>query len=129
MLQQTHLGDRVVNLAEEALGERLTETPTIPTDFELHFGATSFNPDGTFESDSESPAVTVVHPDRPIVYSEGFWGGQFSNRPDDNGDPRLVAGFFDALFAEAGGGGFGYFYGMFNALSDPFRQTGRSEEP
>lgn len=128
VLQQTHLGDRVVNLAHEALGDRLTETPTIPTDFELQFATTHFNRDGTFESDPESPAATVVHPDRPIVYSEGFWGGHFSNRPDENGDPRLVAGFYDALFVEAEGGGVGYFEGMFNSLSDAFRQSDRSDQ-
>lgn len=95
------------------LGDRLRQLSALPTDYELHLDAVSFNPDdGTFEH----PAVTVKHPERTVTQSEGFWGGQFSNLPDADGNPRLVAGFSDAGFEEADGSS-GSFWGMFNGLS------------
>ena len=97
-----HLPDEVQPLAES------------PTDYELHLGVASFNPDnGTFEHSG----VTVRHPERTITQSGGFWGGGFSNIPDPAGNPRLLSGFGDALFEEADGS-VGYFWGMFNGLSE-----------
>lgn len=97
-----HLSDAVQPLAEP------------PTDYELHLGVAPFDPDnGTFEH----PEVTVRHPERAIVQSQGFWGGGFSNIPDPAGNPRLVSGFSNALFEEADGS-IGYFWGIFNGLSE-----------
>ena len=97
-----HLSDAVQPLAEP------------PTDYELHLGAASFYPDdGTFEH----PDVTVKHPNRALTPLGGFWGGGFSNIPDPAGNPRLVAGFSSAAFEEADGS-LGYFWGIFNGLSE-----------
>ena len=101
----------------------MRELKALPTDYELHLGAVAFNPDGTFEL----PDVTVMHPERTITQSEGFWGGGFSNIPDSAGNPRLVAGFSDAEFEEADGS-LGSFWGMFNGLSTSWL-AGENEEP
>ena len=106
-------------------GGATRELHALPTDYELHLGAVAFNAeDGTFEK----PEVTVVHPERIITQSEGFWGGQFSNIPDSAGNPRLVAGFSEAEFEEADGS-LGYFWGMFNGLSTTWLGGGESQEP
>ena len=97
----------------ELFGGPAREIHALPTDYELHLGAVSFNTeDGTFEHTD----VTVRHPERTITQSGGFWGGQFSNIPDSAGNPRLAAGFSDAEFEEADGS-VGSFWGMFNGLS------------
>ena len=89
-----------------------------PRDYELHFPAIRFNPDGTFETDE---GVTVSHPERAIEeIHHGFWGGGFSNRRDSAGNPRLVNGFGSVLFSEADGSA-SYFAAIFNALSPDFR--------
>ena len=93
-------------------------------DYEVHLGVASFDPDnGTFEH----PDATVRHPERTITQSEGFWGGGFSNIPDPAGNPRLVSGFNSALFEEADGS-VGYFWGMFNGLSESWL-TEESQAP
>ncbi len=108
-----------------ALGWRPSDPPeAAPTDYEVHFGPAPFNPDGTFESTD----VTVTHPERTITQSGGYWGGQFSNRPDRTGNPRLVAGFSEGEFAEADGSN-GALQAIFNALSEPFRTSGTSQGP
>lgn len=108
-------GDIIVWRARvhDVLGGQVSRLEALPTDYELHLGAVTFNPDGTFEL----PEVTVMHPERTITQSEGFWGGHFSNIPDAAGNPRLVAGFSDAQFEEADGSS-GSFFGMFNGLSE-----------
>ena len=55
--------------------------------------------DGTFEIED----VAVKHPDRTVTNSEGDWGGSLSNIPDENGNPRLAAGFTGAQFEESDG--------------------------
>ncbi len=107
----------------DLLGDEVRQLEALPTDYELHLGTVTFNPDGTFEL----PDVTVMHPERTITQSEGFWGGGFSNTPDSAGNPRLVAGFSDAEFEEADGSR-GSFWGMFNGLSTTWL-TGESQEP
>ena len=106
------------------LGDEVRDLEAAPTGYELHFGATPFNPDGTFEHSD----VTVRHPERPVMGSSGFWGGQFSNVPDRTGNPRLVAGFNEVEFEEDDGSG-GLFRGIFTALSEPFRLSGESQGP
>ncbi len=102
------------------LGAELRDVQGIAADYELHFGETAFNPDGTFEHDD----VTVRHPERTVTQSEGYWGGLLSNVPDAAGRPRLVAGFSKMDFEE-GDGSIGEFVGTFVALSE----TARTSEP
>ena len=95
-----------------------------PTDFEVHLGATPFNPDGTFENTD----IRVTHPQRDITQSTGLWAGQFSAVPDADGNPRQVIGFSDAGFSEADGSG-GSFLGIFAALTQATVEPGESEKP
>ena len=113
-IRRSHLHD--------LLGDEMRQLEALPTDYEMYLGAVTFNPDGTFEL----PGVTVMHPERTITQSEGFWGGQFSNISDPAGNPRLVAGFSDAEFKEADGS-LGSFWGMFNGLSTSWRSGGNQE--
>lgn len=95
------------------LGDELRDVQGIAADYELHFGETVFNQDGTFEYDD----VTVRHPARTVTQSEGYWGGTLSNIPDEAGHPRLVAGFSGADFEESDDS-VGRFFGTFVALSE-----------
>ncbi len=102
------------------LGDEVRDVGSIAAGYELHFGDTPLNPDGTFEHVD----VTVKHPERTVTHSEGHWGGSLSNIPDQDGNPRLVAGFSGADFGESDGSA-GQFFGTFVALSEPFRASGR----
>ena len=102
------------------LGDELLDVQGIAAGYELHFGETAFNPDGTFQHDD----VTVRHPERTVTQSEGSWGGSLSNVPDAAGHPRLIAGFSGADFEESDGS-IGEFAGSFVALSE----TARASEP
>lgn len=101
------------------LGDEPRDAQTIASGYELHFGDTPFNPDGTFQRTD----VTVRHPERTVVRSEGHWGGLLSSMPDRSGNPRLVAGFSAADFVESDGSA-GRFFGTFVALSEAFRGAG-----
>ena len=101
------------------LGDDVRDARAVAANYELHFGVTPVNDDGTFEHTD----VEVRHPDRTVTRSEGHWGGALSNKPDKDGNPRLVAGFSDATFEESDGST-GLFYGTFVALSEPFRASG-----
>ena len=101
------------------LGEEFRDIRSIAADYELHFGDTLFNPEGTFQD----PDVTVRHPARAVTHTEGHWGGLLSNVPDQDGNPRLVAGFSSAEFEDSDGS-VGEFIGTFVALSNPFRESG-----
>ena len=102
------------------LGDDVRDVRAIAAHYELHLGATPLNPDGTFEHDD----VTVKHPERTVTHSEGHWGGSLSNIPDQEGNPRLVAGFSGGSFEESDGSA-GEFFGTFVALSGSFRASGR----
>ena len=102
------------------LGDEVRDAQAIATDYELHLGEAPFDPDGTFDH----PEVTVTHPERTVTHSEGSWGGLLSNIPDQEGNPRLAAGFSDAEFEESDGSA-GSFVGSFVALSDALRESGR----
>ena len=106
------------------LGDDVRDVRAVAADYELHFGATQLNDDGTFEHTD----VEVRHPERTVAHSEGHWGGTLSNIPDRDGNPRLVAGFSDAGFEESDGSA-GLFYGTFVALSEPFRASGNGNGP
>ena len=85
----------------------------LPTDYELHFGVTDINPNGSFVNTD----VTVVHPERTVTESSGSWDGRLSNQPDADGNPRLVAGSTDVEFVEADGS-VGEFRSLFTALGE-----------
>ena len=102
------------------LGDEIRDVQSVASDYELHFGETAINPDGTFEHTD----VTVRHPERTIAQSEGHWGGAFSNIPDRAGNPRLAAGFSSVDFEESDGST-GTFIGTFVALSETLEAPGR----
>jgi len=104
------------------LGDDVHDVRAVAADYELHFGATSLNDDGTFETTD----IEVRHPDRAVVQSEGFWGGSLSNRQDADGNPRLVVGFNAAEFEESDGSA-GSFVGAFLALSERLRASGKGD--
>ncbi|MCY4003840.1 MAG: hypothetical protein OXF33_09075 [Rhodospirillales bacterium] len=83
----------------------------LPADYDVQFEA-SFGASGAFED----TAITVAHPERTVVSSVGTWQGQFSNKPDVDGNPRRVVGSTDVLFAEEDGS-HGRFTGIFDALT------------
>lgn len=93
------------------LGRRAQEPLAKPNEYELHFGKTMIGSRGTFENTD----VTLRHPERTVTQSSGNWGGSFSNKPDADGNPRLVAGFGSAQFDEADGSQ-GEFRAIFRAL-------------
>ena len=97
------------------LGDEVRDVRSVAADYELHFGVTPINPDGTFER----TGVEVRHPDRTVTHAEGGWGGTLSNIPDRDGNPRLAAGFSSAYFEERDGS-VGEFFGTFVALSESF---------
>ena len=59
------------------------------------------------------------HPEREVMRSRGFWGGSLSAFDDEDGNPRLIAGFKDAGFEEDDGSR-GFFWGVFTVLSETF---------
>ena len=61
----------------------------------------------------------------PSVARGGAWGGIFSSRHDEDGNPRLVAGFNSVYFEESDGSE-GEFVGSFLGLSEAFKKTGVS---
>ena len=102
------------------LGDEVRDVQSIAAGYELHLGEAPFNPDGTFEH----AGLTVKHPERTVTHSEGGWGGSLSNIPDQEGNPRLVAGFTSVEFEESDGS-VGEFVGSFVALSESLRASGR----
>ncbi len=108
-----------------ALGWRQGEPPAAtPTDYEVHLGPTPFTRGGAFRAAD----VRVAHPGRSVAQSGGSWEGRFSNRPDGEGNPRLVAGTSLAEFTETDGSR-GSLEGIFTALSESFGNPGRSRRP
>ncbi len=106
------------------LGPGLGDAPDAAGDYELHLATSIIREDGTFERER----VTVEHPTRVVTRSEGFWGGAFSNRPDTDGNPRLVAGFSNVSYTESDGSE-GAFFGSFLGLSAAFGETRESGPP
>ncbi len=106
------------------LGPGLGDALDAAGDYKLHLATSIIREDGTFERER----VTVEHPTRVVTRSEGFWGGAFSNRPDTDGNPRLVAGFSNVSYTESDGSE-GAFFGSFLGLSAAFGETGESGPP
>ena len=84
-----------------------------PSDYRVRLGATPFASDGTFRGTS----VTLEHPDISITSTSGAWGGMFSNVPNANGDPRLVAGTVGGE-ATSSGGSEAVFVGAYYATAE-----------
>lgn len=103
------------------LGRELIDVQGLAKDYELHLATAIFREDGQFDRDR----VTLRHPERTVTLSEGFWGGALSSRQDENGNPRLVAGFNGVYFEESDGSA-GELFGSFLGLSEAFRETGVS---
>ena len=103
------------------LGHELRDVEALAKDYELHLATAIFREDGQFDRER----VTVRHPERTVTRSEGFWGGALSSRQDEDGNPRLVAGFNGVSFEESDGSE-GEFFGSFLGLSETFRETGVS---
>ena len=105
------------------LGGRVELPLALPTDYELRFGRTKIDPNGTFESAD----VTVSHPGRTVTQSDGKLSGSFSNKPDLDGNPRLVTGIAGAKFDE-GDGSRGSFQAIFTALGESLLPAGARQE-
>jgi hypothetical protein len=112
---RTHLEYRFEQIPERYLPE--VDAPL--EDYEIHFTPVAYNDDGSFESGFDSAAASVRHPDRDVTGSRGFWGGSLSAFDDENGNPRLIAGFKEAGFEEEDGSR-GFFWGVFTVHSETF---------
>ena len=107
------------------LGFRRRPVPEAPpTDYELHFGLTAIDREGTFRNTD----VNMLHPDRIVTQSGGSWSGNLSNVPDADGFPRLAAGKVGVAFHEADGSQ-GDFQGIFTALGESLLPPGPGDEP
>ena len=113
---RTHLEYRFDQIPEQYLPEVAAPVK----DYEIHFTPVAYNGDGSFESGFDSAAASVRHPERDVTGSRGFWGGSLSAFDDEDGNPRLIAGFKDAGFEEEDGSR-GFFWGVFTVLSETFR--------
>jgi hypothetical protein len=82
------------------------------TPYRVHLGAASFASNGTFRSQDVSISFAGV-----ALSGSGAWGGQFSNIPNGNGDPRLVAGTAGGEFTTPAGAE-GAFIGAYFGTSE-----------
>lgn len=114
------VGDLVTRRAHfrTFLGDEVVDRDSLAKDYELHLGTAILEDNSAFERDR----VTVRHPSRTIVRSDGGWGGSLSNRPDADGNPRLAAGFAWVSFEEADASR-GHVFGTFVGLSETFAKT------
>ena len=72
--------------------------------------------------------VTVVHPERTVTESSGYWDGRLSNRPAAGGHPRLVAGSSDVEFVEADGSR-GQFRSLFTVFDESLLPPAPNPDP
>ena len=105
-----------------ALGRRVSPPDALPNDYELHFGVTPINPNGTFEQTD----IVVTHPERTITDTAGNWIGRFSRIPDEDGYPRLVAGLTRVEFEEDDGSK-GVVEAIFTGLGASLRPSAEPE--
>jgi hypothetical protein len=118
-VQRLHLASAFNRFEEEPV-----ELLAHPRNYDVHFAPVKFSPEGTFDT---REGVTVTHPERSIARIRfGYLAGGFSNRQDDAGNPRLVAGFGGVLFEEEDGS-LSYINGIFNALSETFRASAQNQ--
>lgn len=86
-----------------------------PTEYEIHLLAHPFDPDTGMIDGGVSE---VRQPSQEVTDSEGGWGGYFSSRPDEAGNPRMLAGFTWNSFDIDGGRA--RLVGAFTGLSEDF---------
>ena len=101
----------VTGVYRDAATGEASDFADVATPYRVHLGAASFDSNGTFRSQDVSVSFGGV----PFSGS-GAWGGRFSNIPDDNGDPRLVAGTAGGAFT-APNGAEGAFIGAYYGTS------------
>ncbi len=89
----------VTGVYQDAATGEVGDFADVATAYRVHLGAASFDPNGTFRSQDVSMSLGGV----PLS-GGGAWGGQFSNIPDGDGDPRLVAGTAGGEFTTPVGG-------------------------
>ena len=120
------MGDLVAQRAHFGvfLGQELIDVGAMAADYELHLATAIIREDGMFERER----VTLRHPERTITQSEGFWGSALSSRQDEDGNPRLMAGFNGVYFQESDGSE-GEVFRSFLGLREAFRETGISRPP
>ena len=85
----------------------------VPVPYEFNLGATRFNSRGF----TGKTTVTSTDPGIRIADSDGSWGGKFSIVPDDDGNPRIVAGTHGAEFTTTGGTEAGFIGAFVGAAS------------
>lgn len=86
-----------------------------PTQHEIHLLAHAFDPEAGIIDGATSE---VRHPSLEVTESDGGWGGFFSNRPDEAGNPRILGGFAWNSFDSEDGRA--RLVGLFIGLSDGF---------
>ena len=89
----------VTGVAVDPQGQTYFEFENVPIGYRVVYGPTPIGSDGSFRG----PNVSLVNPDHPVTESSGSWGGQFSNIPDAEGDPRLVTGTGGGDYTHANG--------------------------
>ncbi len=82
--------------------------------YKLTLKPTDITGNGSFVGDN----IVVLRNDIPTPSTTGSWGGQFSNIPTDDGDPRLAAGTAAAAWTETSGAE-GAFIGAWFGTADP----------
>ena len=99
-------------------GSEVDEPPADLADCGIHLNATPYSPDGTFVSGD----VTVEHSARDVTATECVLVRGFPNVPDDDGSPRLAAGFDAVTFKDERGEG-GRLLGLFEGVSETYRDS------
>ena len=85
----------------------------VPVPYEFNLGATRFNSRGF----TGKTTVTSTDPGIRIADSGGSWGGKFSIVPDDDGNPRIVAGTHGEELTTVGGTKAGFIGAFVGAAS------------
>ena len=97
---------------EDAATGEISEVYLEDSGYQMFLGTATFGSDAVFSGQQ----LTLYHPNIAIDGTDGAWGGRFSNIPNTDGDPRLVAGTFGAEATTAGGSE-GAFLGAFVGAS------------
>ena len=90
----------------------LADAPAVVSGYTIHLGPALFNEAGIFDNEM----ISVTHSSKDVLATEGFFGGQFSNIPNANGDPRLMTGIYKGRFDEADGS-VGQFLGIATVIA------------
>lgn len=88
----------VTGVAVDSAG-RATDFLGVPVPARLRMGAAPIQSNGRFQARN----VSLERDDARVTSSSGSWGGRFSTRPAQNGDPRLAGGTAGARWTESTG--------------------------